>query len=183
MVFSIVTQCHSERVRRFGRTYGVHIQVQILSQARNHQKQTSAYSSILKLEAIYFSETSGSLRTTRRYNREYRTEVRISTTTVFIFPWLLIYIPLEPIVKGQETKGKVVTLSMEVVPQLRRSVPSLPPRPPGFEPRLGHVGFVADKVTLGQVFSEYFGFLCQSLFHQLLHNHPHLSSGSGTIGQ
>jgi hypothetical protein len=39
------------------------------------------------------------------------------------------------------------------------------------------VGFVVDKVALGQVFSEYFGFPCQSSFHRLLHNHP------GTIGQ
>jgi hypothetical protein len=29
-----------------------------------------------------------------------------------------------------------------------------------------HVGFVVDKVALGQVFSEDFGFPCQSLFHQ-----------------
>jgi hypothetical protein len=28
------------------------------------------------------------------------------------------------------------------------------------------VGFGVDKVALGQVFSEYFGFPCQSLFHQ-----------------
>jgi hypothetical protein len=41
------------------------------------------------------------------------------------------------------------------------------------------VGFVVDKVALGQVSSEYFGFPCQSSFH----NHPHLSSGAGTIGQ
>jgi hypothetical protein len=27
------------------------------------------------------------------------------------------------------------------------------------------------------------GFPCQSSFHQLLHNHPRLSSGAGTIGQ
>jgi hypothetical protein len=54
---------------------------------------------------------------------------------------------------------------------------------PGFEPGSGHVGFVVDKVALGQVFSEYFGFPCQSLFHKLLHNHPHLSSGACTIGQ
>jgi hypothetical protein len=40
-----------------------------------------------------------------------------------------------------------------------------------------------EKVEIGQVFSEYFGFLCQSSFHQLLHNHPLLSSGAGTIGQ
>jgi hypothetical protein len=37
-----------------------------------------------------------------------------------------------------------------------------------------HVEFVVDKVTLGQVFSEYIGFPCQSSFHQILqpHNHP-----------
>jgi hypothetical protein len=33
------------------------------------------------------------------------------------------------------------------------------------------VGSVVDKVALGQVFSEYFGFPWQSSFHQLLHNH------------
>jgi hypothetical protein len=44
------------------------------------------------------------------------------------------------------------------------------------------VGFVGDKVALGQVFSEYFGFLCQFSFHRLLHTH-HLSSGAGKIGQ
>jgi hypothetical protein len=38
-------------------------------------------------------------------------------------------------------------------------------------------------VVLGQVFSEYFGFTCQFAFQQLLHNHPHLSSGAYTIGQ
>jgi hypothetical protein len=48
--------------------------------------------------------------------------------------------------------------------------------------RSAHVGFVVEKVALGQVFSEYFGFPCQSSSHQLLHNH-HRSSGAGTIGQ
>jgi hypothetical protein len=38
------------------------------------------------------------------------------------------------------------------------------------------------KVTLGKVFSEYFGFPCQFSFHRLLHNH-YLSSGAGTTGQ
>jgi hypothetical protein len=33
------------------------------------------------------------------------------------------------------------------------------------------VGFVVDKVALGLVFSEYFGFPCQSSFHHFLHNH------------
>jgi hypothetical protein len=40
------------------------------------------------------------------------------------------------------------------------------------------VGFVVDKVVLGQVFSEYFGFPCR-----LLHFYRHLSTGAGTIGQ
>jgi hypothetical protein len=33
------------------------------------------------------------------------------------------------------------------------------------------VGFVVDKVALGQVFPDYFGFPYQFSFHQLLHNH------------
>jgi hypothetical protein len=36
------------------------------------------------------------------------------------------------------------------------------------------MGFVVDKVALGQVFSEYFGFPCQSAFHQLYRNPYHL---------
>jgi hypothetical protein len=53
---------------------------------------------------------------------------------------------------------------------------------PGFKPGSSHVGFEVDKVALGQVFSEYFGFPCQSSFHQFLHKHPYLSSRAGTIG-
>jgi hypothetical protein len=36
-----------------------------------------------------------------------------------------------------------------------------------------HVGFVVDEVALGQFFSEYFDFPCQSSFHQFLHHHNH----------
>jgi hypothetical protein len=78
---------------------------------------------------------------------------------------------------------------MAVPPQLRRLVAGFPPRRPGFNLGPGHVGFVVDKVALGQVFSEYFSFLCQLAFHRLLHNHHHrhhyyhLSSGAGTVGQ
>jgi hypothetical protein len=43
----------------------------------------------------------------------------------------------------------------------------------GFKPGSGQVGFVVDKVALGQVFSEYFGFPCQSSLHQILHHHNH----------
>jgi hypothetical protein len=40
---------------------------------------------------------------------------------------------------------------------------------------------VVGKEAPGQDFSEYFGFSCQSSFHQMLH--IHLSSGAATIGQ
>jgi hypothetical protein len=51
-----------------------------------------------------------------------------------------------------------------------------------FDLRSGHVGFEVDKVTLGQVFFEYFGLPCQLLFRRLPHIH-HLSSGASTISQ
>jgi hypothetical protein len=43
--------------------------------------------------------------------------------------------------------------------------------------RAEDVEFMVDKVALGQVFSEYFGFPCQSSFHQFLfhRNHPGLA--------
>jgi hypothetical protein len=65
---------------------------------------------------------------------------------------------------------------------LMMQVAGFPPRRPGFETRSGHVGFVVDRVALGQVFSEYVGFPCQFSFHRLLHIHHHLSSGADTIG-
>jgi hypothetical protein len=44
---------------------------------------------------------------------------------------------------------------------------------PGSRP-VWQMEFVVDKVTSGQVFSEYLGFPCQiRSFHQLLHNHHH----------
>jgi hypothetical protein len=48
--------------------------------------------------------------------------------------------------------------------------------------RSGHVGFVVDKVTLGQVFSEYFSFPCQSLFHQIINPHNHQGQYNRPIG-
>jgi hypothetical protein len=42
------------------------------------------------------------------------------------------------------------------------------------------VGFVVDKVAMGQVFSELLGFRCKSIFHQFFHNHHHLSSRAGS---
>jgi hypothetical protein len=66
--------------------------------------------------------------------------------------------------------------------QLRWLIAGFPPPRPGFDPESDDVGIVVDNVALGQVFSEYFGFPCQFLFHPLLHSH-HLSSGAGPIGQ
>jgi hypothetical protein len=43
-----------------------------------------------------------------------------------------------------------------------------PTMQPGVCPRAGHVGFVADKVALGQVSSEYFSFSFHLLIHILL---------------
>jgi hypothetical protein len=60
--------------------------------------------------------------------------------------------------------------------------PGFPPRRPGFDPKSGHVGFVVDNVTLGQVLSQCFSFPCQFSFHRLLHTH-HLSSAAVTTGQ
>jgi hypothetical protein len=48
-----------------------------------------------------------------------------------------------------------------------------PPRRPGFAYGQ-YVGFVVDKAPLGQVFSEYFGFPCQS-FQRFLHYHNQYS--------
>jgi hypothetical protein len=44
------------------------------------------------------------------------------------------------------------------------------------------MGFVVDKVAMGQVLAEYVGSSCQS-FHRLFHIHHHPSSGAGAIGQ
>jgi hypothetical protein len=62
-------------------------------------------------------------------------------------------------------------LLKQAMPQLRQLVAGFSPWRPGFKPGSGHVGFVVDKVALGQVFSEYFGFPRQFEFHRLLHHH------------
>jgi hypothetical protein len=63
---------------------------------------------------------------------------------------------------------------------LRRLVAGLPRGGPGSI--LGQIMriYVADKVAIGQAFSEYFDFPCQFSLHQMLRTHT--SSGAGTIG-
>jgi hypothetical protein len=67
------------------------------------------------------------------------------------------------------------------VSYLRSLVAGFPQQRSRFEAGAGHVGFVVDKVALGQVFSEYFGFPYQFSFYRLLHTRHHLSSGAGTV--
>jgi hypothetical protein len=64
---------------------------------------------------------------------------------------------------------------------LRLLAACLSQRPPEFQLRSGHVGFVVDKVTLGYFFSGCFGFPYQFSFYKMLH--IHLSFGAGIIGQ
>jgi hypothetical protein len=51
------------------------------------------------------------------------------------------------------------------VPWLRRLVAGLSLRRPGFDPGSFHVGFVVDKVALGQVFLRVIGFPLSISFH------------------
>jgi hypothetical protein len=53
---------------------------------------------------------------------------------------------------------------------------------PGSNPDLVMWNLWWTKWRWGRFFSDYFGFPCQSSFHQFLPNHSHLSSGAGTIG-
>jgi hypothetical protein len=109
------------------------------------------------------------------YFLEYRTMSKFQIlSNCDMLNCFLIYIKKLSLQKYGISEGRAI---------LKRLVAGFPPRRPWFEPGSDHVGFVVDKVALGQVFSEYFGFPYQSLFHQLLHNHPHLSSGACTIGQ
>jgi hypothetical protein len=58
-------------------------------------------------------------------------------------------------------------------------VPGFSQQRSNFDPSTIHVGFVVDKVAMGQVSSNYFGFLCHFTFHRLLQTH--LPSGADTM--
>jgi hypothetical protein len=69
---------------------------------------------------------------------------------------------------------------LRAVPWLRRLVIDLSPRRPVFEPGSMHVGFVVDKVALGQVFLRVLRFFpCQ--YHSTVFLHTHISSGGWTV--
>jgi hypothetical protein len=77
------------------------------------------------------------------------------------------------ICKKKETKNDTIK-GRAVAQEVSRCLPTAVARVlfPGRD-----VGFVVDRAALGQVFSEYFGFSCQSAFHQFPqhHNHPGLA--------
>jgi hypothetical protein len=56
-----------------------------------------------------------------------------------------------------------------LVKRFRRLVASLSPRRPGFDPRSVHVGFVVEKVALGQVFPRLLQFSPVSFIPPVLH--------------
>jgi hypothetical protein len=58
------------------------------------------------------------------------------------------------------------------MPQTRHLVTGFQLRWPGYDARLGHVGFVVAKEALERIFSDDFGFSCQILFRL---NIPHSS--------
>jgi hypothetical protein len=57
----------------------------------------------------------------------------------------------------------------EAVPWLRRLAAGLPPGRPGFDPGPVHVGFVVDKVALGQVFPRVLRFSPVNFIPPVLH--------------
>jgi hypothetical protein len=73
---------------------------------------------------------------------------------------------------------RITTHFLQFVKQLhitngRATAPAVSSWLPTAAARVRFLGFVVDKVALGQVFSKYFGFPCQSSFHQFLHHHNH----------
>jgi hypothetical protein len=105
-----------------------------------------------------------------------------SVPHITVFDWKFFLLHYIQVLPSQNNYYSLHSRGRAVL-QLWRSDAGFPQWWPGFHPRSGHVGFVVDKVALGQDLSKYFGFPCQFSFHRLLHTHHHLSSGAGTIGQ
>jgi hypothetical protein len=103
---------------------------------------------------------------------DYVSELRPLTGLLFILQ--MVYENGEPWwndIDRATQKNSKKTLS-KVVPWLRWLVAGISPRRPGSI----HVGFVVDKVALGQVFSEFFGFPLSISFHRRSPNSYHLGN-------
>jgi hypothetical protein len=125
------------------------------------------YSSTLKMKAAWSPEMSfGFQRTTRRYKPEDRNlhlQISVWRLAVLVdFSWLSLDNP----VKCQDsTTGRTIAQAVSC---------RLPTAMARVQNRVWSCGILWwTKLELGQVFSENFGFPCQSTFHLLLHNHLH----------
>jgi hypothetical protein len=109
------------------------------------------------MEGIFFSVTLWSLEPKRNYEPEDRTLHSHRR-------------------KNPKSTGRAIAQTVS------RWLPTAAVR--GSKPDLGMWDLWWDKVALGQVFSEFFGFPCnRRSLQQLLHNHSHVSSGECTRGQ
>jgi hypothetical protein len=71
----------------------------------------------------------------------------------------------------QLIRSKILLHRTIALPYLKRSLAGFPPRRPGFDPKSGDMGFLVDKVALGQVFFDELGFPYQLSFHKILYTH------------
>jgi hypothetical protein len=71
----------------------------------------------------------------------------------------------------------------QAVPWLRRLVVGLSPRRPGFDPGSVYVGFVVDKVSLGQVFPRVLRFSPVSFTPPVLHYTEKLKKETSSLSQ
>jgi hypothetical protein len=100
--------------------------------------------------------------------------------------WGFVTLPLPPFLPTT-LKSSVVLRPLWLISLKGRTIAEavsrwLPTATARVGAQAGHVGFVVDKVTLGQVFSEYLGFPCQSSFHQILHHHNHPGLAHTPVG-
>jgi hypothetical protein len=73
-------------------------------------------------------------------------------------------------------------LSIKAVPWLRRLVAGLSPRRPGFDAGSVNVGFVVDKVALGQVFPRVLRFIPVNFIPPVLHYKEKRKQSSSSQG-
>jgi hypothetical protein len=64
---------------------------------------------------------------------------------------------------------KILLFYLQLINLLAVPVSGLPPWRAVFDPRSEHVGIVKGELALGQVFCEYFCFLCRFSFYRLFH--------------
>jgi hypothetical protein len=130
-----------------------------------------AYSLTLKTEATLSSETSVDFQQT---SWQYIHNPRCANLRSHIT--LLVCIALVCLVASSDCEA----VHYVPVVAVSRRLPSAAAR---IQSQSRHLGFVVDKVALGQVSSEYFSIPCQFSFHRLHDIQHHPSTGAGTVGK